>query len=84
VTRIRIRWDESEDNVLRTSLAARVSPRNIADFLARDLHEVLERINYLNRSAQVTPSEASQFSERPLPKTETGLDEEAKHRLRRS
>jgi hypothetical protein len=44
VTEIRKRWSESEDSVLRSSLAAKVGAQNIADFLDRDLNEVIERI----------------------------------------
>jgi hypothetical protein len=49
VTEIRKRWSESEDSVLRSSLAAKVGAQNIADFLDRDLNEVVERIAYLTK-----------------------------------
>ena len=47
MTEIRKRWSESEDSVLRSSLAAKVGTQNIADFLDRDVKEVIERIAYL-------------------------------------
>ena len=47
MTEIRKRWSESEDSVLRSSLAVKVGAQNIADFLDRDLNEVIERIAYL-------------------------------------
>ena len=50
VTEIRKRWSESEDSVLRSSLAAKVGTQNIADFLDRDVKEVIERIAYLTES----------------------------------
>ena len=50
MTEIRKRWSESDDNVLRSSLAAKVGAQNIADFLDRDLDEVIERIAYLTES----------------------------------
>ena len=49
MTEIRKRWSESDDNVLRSSLAAKVGAQNIADFLDRDLNEVIERIAYLTK-----------------------------------
>ena len=49
VTEIRKRWSESDDSVLRSSLAAKVGAQNIADFLDRDLNEVVERIAYLTK-----------------------------------
>jgi len=57
VTLIRNRWTESEDNVVQTSLAAKISPQNIADFLGRDVNEVIERINYLTKPAEATATE---------------------------
>ena len=51
MTEIRKRWSESEDSVLRSSLAVKVGAQNIADFLDRDLNEVIERIAYLTEPA---------------------------------
>ena len=46
----RKRWSESEDSVLRSSFAVKVGAQNIADFLDRDVNEVIERIAYLTES----------------------------------
>ena len=55
MTEIRKRWSKLEDSVLRSSLAAKVGTQNIADFLDRDVKEVIERIAYLtNQRARVS------------------------------
>jgi hypothetical protein len=59
VTKVHRRWSESEDKVLVTSLAAKIDVQNIADFLDRDVNEVMERITHLNGSGEKTSSEVS-------------------------
>jgi hypothetical protein len=48
-----------EDDVFRSSLAAKVDPQNIADFLNRDVREVMERITHLSETGGTTSAGTS-------------------------